>query len=134
MMRSVNVGRARHLLLLCLLAVLAIAAVAAAQPKDAGTATAPVIVAAGTGEVAENRATIGIALAPRDAMTLAYAEYGTTDAYGTRTPEARVPPGDEVVAVYRKLNLLEPATQYHVRWVVSNPAGEIVGPDQTFTT
>jgi hypothetical protein len=134
MMRSVNVERARHLLPLCLLLVLGVTAMASAQPKRTAAATAPVVVAAGTGEVADTRATIGIALAPRDSQTRAYAEYGTTDAYGMRTPEARIPAGDEVVAVYRKLNRLEPSTTYHVRWLVANDGGEIIGPDQTFTT
>jgi hypothetical protein len=134
MMRSVNVRRVRHLLPLCLLLALGATALASAQPKRAASVAAPVIVAAGIGDVADTRATIGIALAPRDSQTRVYADYGTTDAYGLRTPEARVPPGDDVVAVYRRLTRLEPSTTYHLRWVVTNDGGEVVGPDQSFTT
>ena len=133
-MRSVYVGRARHLLLLCLLGLLGATALSSAAPDRADSATPPTIVAAGASDVTDSRATIGVALGPRDDHTRVRAEYGTTDAYGETTPETQVPPGDDVVAVYRLLNRLEPGTQYHFRWILSNDAGEIVGPDQVFGT
>ena len=129
------VGRARRLLPFgVLVAVLMSASAIAAPNKHAVTATAPIVVAAGAGEVADTRATIGIALGRRDVQTRVYADYGTTTDYGRQTPEARVPPGDDVVAIYRMLAHLEPATTYHFRWVVRNDGGEVVGPDQTFST
>lgn len=106
----------------------------AASPKQADSASAPVVTASGAGDISETRATIGVGLAPRDLHTRVYGEYGTSTGYGERTAEFLVPPGDDVIAVYRPLAHLEPGTQYHFHWVVSNPAGQLVTPDQTFTT
>jgi hypothetical protein len=111
-----------------------VAGAAAADPPGKSSGTPPSIVASGANDVADGRATIGVAIAPRDLHTRVYAEYGPTASYGTRTPETQVPPGDDVVAEYRRLQRLEHATEYHFRWVLTNDAGEFVSPDQTFTT
>ena len=120
--------------MLCLLGLLAATAFSSAAPDRADSATPPTIVAGGAAEVSDTRATIGVALGPRDDHTRVRAEWGPTTAYGERTPETQVPPGDDVVAVYRQLKNLEPGTQYHYRWILSNGAGEVVGPDQVFGT
>src|SRR5215212_1918523 len=133
--QTVTVERARRLLSICLLGLVVLTATAfAASPNKAGSASAPVVFASGVGDLGDTRATIGVALAPRDLHTRVYGEYGTNTGYGNRTAEFLVPPGDDVVGVYRPLAHLEPGTTYHYRWVVSNAAGQLVTPDQTFTT
>jgi hypothetical protein len=60
-------------------------------------------------------------------------EYGTGIAYGSRSaPANRSASGAETIDI--ALEDLTPATLYHYRLVASNPAGTVVGPDETFTT
>ena len=61
-------------------------------------------------------------------------EYGTTTAYGTRTPDADAGSGAPPADVAADLTGLTAATTYHYRLVAQNPDGTAVGEDRTFTT
>jgi sugar lactone lactonase YvrE len=61
-------------------------------------------------------------------------EYGPTPAYGSSTPTKTLPRGFEPIDVSAFAFGLAQGASYHYRIVVSNSAGTIVGPDQTFVT
>ncbi|MEA2426159.1 MAG: hypothetical protein QOH13_2569 [Thermoleophilaceae bacterium] len=62
-------------------------------------------------------------------------EYGTTNAYGTTTPEAGpVASGAGSTNVSADVAGLAPGTVYHYRLVATNASGAIPGKDRTFTT
>ena len=70
-----------------------------------------------------------------DEATTYFFEYGTTAAYGSRTPTETVTgnaPGGK--AVTAAVSGLSPSTTYHFRLVATNPSGQAVGLDATFTT
>ena len=68
------------------------------------------------------------------APTTAWAEFGTTTAYGSRS--ATVDAGDATLTrlVRPRLTGLRPGTTYHWRIVAQNALGTATGADQTFTT
>lgn len=61
-------------------------------------------------------------------------EYGTTDAYGTSTPEQDVPAGASLHAVSTAIGGLAPDTTYHFRLVVTSASGSTASLDRTFKT
>jgi hypothetical protein len=63
-----------------------------------------------------------------------WVEYGTTAAYGSRTPEANLGAQEGAVSVAAQLTGLVAGTEYHFRFVSSNSLGTTPGPDATFTT
>jgi hypothetical protein len=63
-----------------------------------------------------------------------YFEYGTTEAYGSRTPEASAGSGKEYAQVAATLASLSPGTLYHYRIAAASSRGTTQGQDQTFTT
>jgi hypothetical protein len=63
-----------------------------------------------------------------------YFEYGTTEAYGSRTPEASAGSGNAFVKVSAVLAGLQLGTVYHYRLVASTSRGTALGKDQTFAT
>ena len=66
--------------------------------------------------------------------TIAYAEFGTSTAYGSRTPDAPVGSGASAVAFRAPVTGLAPLTTYHFRIVAVGPGGTVRGHDRTFTT
>jgi hypothetical protein len=62
-----------------------------------------------------------------------YFEYGTTTAYGSRTPDGAVS-GNAGKEVSAAITGLTGGTVYHFRLVVTNPSGQDFGADKTFTT
>jgi hypothetical protein len=82
-------------------------------------------------------ATIGARINPSGLSTTYYFEWGTTAAYGNRTPAEFDPSagsGDSPVDVSVQLSGLQLATQYHFRIVAGNSAGMTPGPDQVVGT
>ena len=71
---------------------------------------------------------------PNERQTTAYFEYGTTSAYGSRTPDVAVGSGARRVAVTADVAGLAPATRYHYRLVASNVRGADRGEDRSFRT
>jgi hypothetical protein len=63
-----------------------------------------------------------------------YFEYGTTEAYGSRTSEASAGSGNAFVEVSAVLTGLELGTIYHYRLVASSSRGTTVGGDKEFET
>ena len=86
-------------------------------------------------EVSATRARLDAVLSGTDYVAATYwFEYGPTSAYGSRTPDATLPPRLKHYAVDTVLNDLAPGTAYHIRAVLTSGASTTVGADQTFTT
>ncbi|MGH2911210.1 MAG: hypothetical protein ACRDJ3_01905 [Solirubrobacteraceae bacterium] len=59
-------------------------------------------------------------------------QYGTTEAYGQETTPVEVPASTSSLLV--QLSGLQPGSEYHFRFRLSNNEGEEAGPDTTFKT
>ena len=66
--------------------------------------------------------------------TTYFFEYGTTTAYGSRTPDAGAPAPVGLQAVSANLDGLRTSVTYHARLVARNAIGTTFGADQTFRT
>jgi Tol biopolymer transport system component len=66
--------------------------------------------------------------------TTYYFEYGTTTAYGSRTPDAAAPAPVGLQTVSANLESLRTSVTYHARLVARNAIGTTVGADQAFRT
>jgi len=108
------------------------------QPRTLKTLpTAPRVVTGRAVDVGTIRATLLGTLNPLGQQTTYYFEYGTTTAYGQRSPGTH----DDVAGNSRDpqiahgyLTGLQPGTTYHYRLVAENATGVTQGPDRTFTT
>jgi hypothetical protein len=103
----------------------------------AGTAAVAAAPTAITGPVSEVRATTATATGtvnPNGLATSWYFEYGTTTAYGKRTPTRSAGSGTQNVPVTEALTGLTPGTTYHYRLVATNRDGTSRGADGVFTT
>lgn len=123
--------RIRLLVPLVLLAA-ALAAVPALAAKPA--TNQPGATTAAPQNVTATTAVVTGTVNPRGLPTTAYFQYGTTPAYGSRTPDQAVGNGTTVVAVSATLAGLAPNTTYHYRVVAVNSAGTNRGADRTFKT
>lgn len=116
----------RAALLICLALAVAGTAVATAAPPGATTTAAS--------DVTATTATLNGTVVT-DGATTYHFEWGTTTAYGSRSPEDSVsgggPNGKDVSA---DVVGLQPGTTYHFRVVATNADGTTNGADMTFTT
>jgi len=85
-------------------------------------------------EIGEASATLTGAVNPQGQQTGFYFNYGTTSAYGQKTPEEIAGTGTSDINVFGQLTGLSPGTTYHFQVVAKNPGGTTPGDDQTFTT
>jgi hypothetical protein len=115
---------------LAVLAALAIA-VAAVVPAVAGPPTATTEAAT---DVTSTTATLNATVFPNREQTTYFFEYGTTTAYGSRTPTQGPIGGNAGRKVRADVTGLAPSTTYHFRVVATNPSGTANGADLTFTT
>jgi hypothetical protein len=115
-------------------AVLAALAFALAVPTIAAAATKPGVTTLGASKVTITTATLTGQVNPHGAPTTSYFQYGTTTAYGSRTPNAGVGAGTAAVGATAPIAGLGPHTKYHYRLVAHNSVGTTVGGDRTFTT
>ena len=93
----------------------------------------PLIVSVDSAGAGFTEATLGASLDPSGLETTYFFEYGTSDAYGSKTAEATVD-GEAPLGIEGHLFGLLPGTAYHVRLVASSSVETVAGPDQTFTT
>jgi hypothetical protein len=99
--------------------------------------TAPRVVTGRAVDVGTTRVTLLGTVNPLGQQTTYYFEYGTTTAYGQRSPGTH----DDVAGNSREpqiahgyLTGLTPGTTYHYRLVAENATGVTEGVDRTFTT
>lgn len=126
-----RVGVSRLLVILTLLA--------AALPAAAGAQTlpppqAPVATTGAADSITETSAQLNGTVDTHGTTTTYHFEYGTSNAYGLKTPENTVPEGTDPVAVKAAVSGLTKDTTYHYRLVATNPAGVSEGADRTFRT
>ena len=85
--------------------------------------------------ITSTSATVSTQVAPSLSATTSHFEYGTTEAYGSRTPESAPLAGDAgPQPISAVLSGLTPDTTYHVRAVATNAFGETFSTDGTFRT
>ena len=115
-------------------AALAALALTLAVPAFAAAATKPGVSTLGVAKVTITTATLTGKINPHGAPTTFSFQYGTTTAYGSRTPTAGVGSGNVAVGATAAIAGLGPNTKYHYRLVAHNGAGTTIGGDRVFTT
>ncbi|HEX7299899.1 MAG TPA: hypothetical protein VF257_12945 [Solirubrobacteraceae bacterium] len=115
------------------LVAIAATAVATAAPAVA-SAAAPTVTTGGAAQVTINSATLTGTVNPRGLSTSYYFQYGTTTAYGSRTPSTAAGKGTAAAAAAAQISGLGSNTRYHYRLVAHNSDGTTAGNDRTFTT
>ena len=115
-------------------AALTALAVTLAVPAIAAAATKPGAATLGASKVTITTATLTGQVNPHGSPTTSYFQYGTTTAYGSRTPNVGVGSGTATGGVTAPIAGLGPNTKYHYRVVAHNPLGTTTGADRTFTT
>ena len=114
---------------------LTIAVAGMATLTPVATAAAPSASTDPATAVTSNSATLNGAVNPRNEATTFYFEYGTTNTYGSRTPD-QGPTGavSQNIDVSAAITGLSPGTEYHFRLVAVNASGTRRGGDRRFTT
>jgi hypothetical protein len=102
-------------------------------PGVASAAT-PLVTTGGAAQVTITTATLTGTVNPRGLTTSYFFQYGTTTAYGTRTPSTSAGKGGARVAAAAQVTGLAPNTRYHYRLLAHNGDGTVAGNDRTFTT
>jgi hypothetical protein len=115
-------------------AALAALALALTVPAMAAAATKPGATTLGASKVTITTATLAGQVNPHGAPTVFYFQYGTTTAYGSRTPDVGVGSGTVSAKVAVPIAGLGPNTKYHYRFVAHNGLGTTAGADRVFTT
>lgn len=120
----------RTTLLVCIVMAGLYASVGTAVAGTPGATTDPAT------NVAATSATLNGTVFPNKENTTYYFEYGTSTAYGSRTPDQGPTGGNAGKAVSADITGLAPSTTYHYRVVAVNPSapGGVFGNDVTFTT
>src|SRR5215218_2455461 len=120
-------GRAGKILVATVLATLTtVTGIAFAGPPSATTSAAS--------GVGATTATLNASVFPNKEATTYYFEYGTTTAYGSRTPDGAPVGGNAGKSVSADLTGLAPSTTYHARVIATNASGTVQGADIEFTT
>src|SRR5688500_15185277 len=84
---------------------------------------APGATTGGASNVTFSSARFAGTIDPNGQATTYYFEYGTTQRYGSRTPDVSAGNGDSGRTVRSDVSGLAPNTTYHYRIVASNPSG-----------
>ena len=121
----------RLILILALLAAAVPAAASAQAPVPA-----PPVATTGPAElITQTEATLTGTVDRNDGATTYYYEYGTSPAYGLRTPDTPVPAtGSDPVTVKTAIQGLTRDTLYNFRLVATNAAGVSTGANRSFRT
>lgn len=94
----------------------------------------PIVHTVAADQVTQSSARVGATLDDGGSATTYRIEYGTTTAYGQRTPDAVTAGAGGVVAVQTALGGLAPGSDYHARVVADGPDGPVAGEDVAFRT
>jgi hypothetical protein len=84
--------------------------------------------------VGRESATLNGSVNPAGAPVKVHFEYGLTKAYGSRTADQSIAPGNAPVAFSADLTGLAPKTKIHYRSVAVSDFGVVDGPDRSFRT
>jgi hypothetical protein len=115
--------------------MLSTAVVALAAMAATATAAAPSASTGAATSVTSTSATLTGQVNPNSEATTFYFEYGTTNAYGARTPDQGPTPAvKQNIDASAPISGLAPGTTYHFRLVAVNAAGTKRGGDKRFTT
>jgi hypothetical protein len=98
------------------------------------TVDKPAIQVEPVSNISSTEATLSAHINPSSLPSSYQVEYGTNEAYGSKTPETSLPASQTAVSVQVHLSGLEANTVYHFRFVASNALGLTNGSDVTFTT
>jgi hypothetical protein len=99
------------------------------------TFAAPTITNVHTLDVTTATGTVGATITPGfDPDATYHIEFGTTNAYGSTTPDANLADANDPEDIQVQLNGLSPNTTYHYKVVASNVIDTVDSPDRTFTT
>ena len=98
------------------------------------TSGAPSVSTSAASSIAPTTAKLNGTVTANGLTTSWWFEYGTTTAYGTRTPTKSAGSGTSAQKESAALTKLKVATVYHYRIVASNSAGTNAGADRTFST
>jgi hypothetical protein len=115
-------------------AVLTAVVAALTVPAIAAAAAKPGVSTGGASKVTITTATLAGNVNPQGAPTTYFFQYGTTTAYGSRTPDGGAGAGTKAATVTAPIAGLGPNTKYHYRLVAQNSLGTTAGRDRTFTT
>lgn len=100
----------------------------------AGQAPAPAVVTEQPTGVSDTNATLRGTVNPNGCLTTYHFEYGTTTAYGTKTPVTMAGSGTSpIAAVHQAIGLL-PDTTYHFKLVAVSAGATVSGADMSFHT
>lgn len=103
-------------------------------PTATALAGPPTATTGAASSVTGTTATLTGVVFPNKETTTYHFEYGTTAAYGSKTPAATAA-GNSEKTVSASVAGLVPLTTYHFRLVADNPSGDpAAGADMTFTT
>jgi hypothetical protein len=94
----------------------------------------PVVTTNPATSVSAVSAVVGGSVNPNFSATSYHVDWGTSAAYGNFTAETGAGEGGTAQVVSATIDKLKPQTLYHFRVVANNPAGTVVGGDQTLTT
>jgi hypothetical protein len=95
---------------------------------------APMIAGEAASGVGVRSVTVSAQITTQGLPVTYYVEYGTTGAYGSKTPEMDLGAAGGSVTASAQLTGLAPSTSYHVRIVVANADGTTLGGDVGFRT
>jgi hypothetical protein len=98
------------------------------------SAAAPLVTTGGAAQVTIASATLTGTVNPRGLSTSYYFQYGTTTAYGSRTPSTGAGKSGAAVAAAAQIGGLGSNTRYHYRLVAHNSDGTTAGSDRTVKT
>jgi hypothetical protein len=94
----------------------------------------PLVEGESAASVGSTEASVGAQLDASGLPTTYRVEYGTSEAYGSSTPEVNLGASQNAVGVLVQLSGLQSGTKYHFRFVATNPLGTLKGSDETLTT
>lgn len=98
------------------------------------TDRAPTVSTGGVDSITISSARLTASVNPQGRGTVAYFEYGTTSALGSRTPDVDAGFGTRSTRVTATVNGLQPGTRYYYRVVARSDAGSTAGATRSFTT